>query len=298
MPVELATTPSAPASGVVKAALSTTVAACALGAAYGFVVAWVPYAHLVAFVAVMAVGYAIAGVGEQTLAAGRVRHRGVTNAVILLAAAIGYYIAWVVWVATVFDFRGAVALLWSPVDLAATIGSIGDAGAWSLLGTRAGRFESWVAWITEVVLFFVATHDGAEAAARRLARPYCTRCRHWIGAPVAVHDLGFGWLYVDEYAARVVSRQWGEFEYFGVSQDPRNCHRYLIASCRCGAVKCLTVELLRHGPDVFTERKVLVDTLVLEAGEPERLQAIAQAARAYSDARARSSERNERAPPQ
>lgn len=169
MPAELATTPSAPVGAVVQVALATTVAACALGAVYGFVVAWVPYAHLLAFAGAAIVGYLIALVCEQCLVAGRVRHRGVTLWVPMIAAVFGYYVAWVAWVAGLHDHRAAVSLLWRPADLALTIAAIGDGGAWPLMGWRPGRFESWVSWITECLLFFGGVHIGSDAAAQRLA---------------------------------------------------------------------------------------------------------------------------------
>lgn len=92
---------TAPPGGVLLAAAMTMGAAIALGIVYGFVLAYLPFVHIATLAAAPALGAIIAQVANHGFQLGRVRHTATGMTVVTFAAAIGFYAAWVAWIAAV-----------------------------------------------------------------------------------------------------------------------------------------------------------------------------------------------------
>lgn len=161
-----ASTPG-PRPGLVQATLGASVAAATIGVAYGFVLAWIPHAYLLTPLAALGFGSLVARVAEQLLTAGRIPHRGARTWLPLLAGTLGFYVAWIAWIATVHHDRAAFQLVWSPPTLVLNMRLIASFGTWELLGWRPPWYDLYSMWFCEALVYFLTLHTCTVNMTRR-----------------------------------------------------------------------------------------------------------------------------------
>lgn len=157
-------------SSLYQATLGTCVAAMALGVVYGSVLAWVPHAYLLTPLAAAGFGYLVALVAERMLVASRVAQRGARLGLPLFAGTLGFYVAWVAWVATVYHTRDAFILVWSPPSLFTTLQILAYYPTWQLLGWDPKVHDLWSLWGCELLVYFLTVHACATGAVQRYDR--------------------------------------------------------------------------------------------------------------------------------
>jgi hypothetical protein len=99
---------TAPPGGVLLATAIAVPAAVGLGAVYGYVSCILPFVHLATLVAAPVLGVMFAAAAVHGFKLGRVRHVTVGVTVVMIATAVGFYMAWVAWVAAIVGLADGV----------------------------------------------------------------------------------------------------------------------------------------------------------------------------------------------
>ncbi len=280
MPSTLATSPSARPLGVLKATLYTTAAAMLIATVYSLVMWFIPFVNVLTILAAPAFGMFVAHAAERGCEVGRVRHRGVAYAILAFALTVGFYTAWVVWVAAVARDPETLLLGLHPGVLASLIAYLNVIGLWKVGDFSPTGSILWLLWIVEALLLYGVAFAAVRVPLENLLRrPFCRTCEGFIGRPEHLVHFGLGPDTRAEVADHVAARDWEYFAGLGRSEDEDNAHRLLLAKCACGRLQAATVE--RHTRDLgdYGDYSSLAKDAVLSDDEPERIAAAARLAR-------------------
>ncbi len=258
-----------PLLGLVAGILAAVIA----GVVYAYCVLYIPFIYANALLC-LACGLAIGAVAGRAMAWLKVRNPAIMYSVALLAALVGYYVAWAVWVNGIFH-RGAsdidltaVTLIKNPRVLWRLIEIINEHGAWTLGHSSktpvTGPFL-WIAWIGEAALLLTFVVLGVRSV---LSTPFCEQCESWCEEDKAVCRLAAG----DPATLRTAleAKNFGVMDAIGQKKaSAASWFQLDLHACRqCGQTSTLTAKLVTQLVDkkgkVTTKTKDIVNKLLLD----------------------------------
>lgn len=175
--------------GLAIGTVASLAAAVGLAFVYAYTFAYLPIIGYVSFLLALGFGLAIGFVVHLAMHLGKVRSGVVVTLVTILVTAVGYYMAWAIWIHVVVgrgtdldipigELAGSPSLMWTAID------AINETGTWSMHGfTPKGGFL-WVAWLVELVLIAgPAIFIGRSGLDDTV---FCESCNSWCidGPPV------------------------------------------------------------------------------------------------------------------
>ncbi len=161
----------APVGGILLALVGGLIAGVLLGAIYGFLIFWIPFVYINAFVT-LGFGFGLAVSVGGLAKVGKIRNSGVVTVVALIVAAAAYYVHWVVWVGRMAE--GATVT--DPGQLWMFIKTVNALGPWSIFGWTASGFGLWAIWGIEAL---VIVGLGVISAHGMIDVPFCEETGQW-----------------------------------------------------------------------------------------------------------------------
>lgn len=265
---------TAPPGGIALAAAITVAAAVGIGVVYGYALSALPVVHIVTLAAAPAFGLIIAVAAEFGFKLGRVRHSTAGLTIVMIGAVIGLYASWAAWVCGLIGEPDLLALASRPLLLLDVIAGINEAGPWSIRNWRPTGLALSILWLVEAGCIVGMARKTAITNLQKLSdRPFCPACNNWIGPAEGLANFGLG--DPDEVRQHVRDRDWEYFSNLGISYDVDNANRLSLTQCKCGALRCATLERATRRPDSVRERALIAQHVLLTADEVQRLRAAA-----------------------
>ncbi len=152
--------------------LKGVIGAIILGALYAAGIFYVPFIYILCFFTV-AFGVALGSIMVHSMVKGEVRNRKTFLVFSFLAACIGIYAHWVIWLI----FYGE-SLILNPIDLLEKIGRVGKNGVWSFEGWTPAGTSLYSLWGLEALTIIAISLLASLRSFRELV--YCENCKKWL----------------------------------------------------------------------------------------------------------------------
>ena len=166
-----------PISGVLLTLIGGLVVAVLGGIVYAYAVRWIRFIYIRAL-STIAFGGLVGFVTGKLARAGKLRNVKVTLVLVAIVTLVGYYFAWMFWIAALHDDISTMRLLVSPRAVWDVIGLINEVGTWSMKRSDPVNGTALtVVWLIEAGLIFGFAMFGATGALG--GDMYCETCERW-----------------------------------------------------------------------------------------------------------------------